>query len=288
MNKVFDVPLQLDLTEFAEFLWKHEIPHRIVQTSDCQQVWVTESFPSDQVISLFELWQQGHNLDDLQVSIISSTPKTTSRLPQLSFSFSESFLTLIVGVLTIGVTALTHFGVEIAYLKFFTITELIEYSGAVYTPGIVAMFKSGEWWRLITPVLLHFNLPHLLFNLLWFWVIGAKIERLQGRRVWCIVFVAAALGSNLGQFVVSGPLFGGLSGVVFAQLAYVWYWDRLKTPFKFGFPSALMGLMVIWLMLGYSGLLEAAGLGAVANTAHLIGLLSGLLSAWLISRFSFR
>jgi GlpG protein len=41
--------------------------------------------------------------------------------------------------------------------------------------------------------------------------------------------------------------------------------------------------MIFWLALGYTGALELIGLGAIANTAHLAGLLSGLAFA-LISR----
>jgi GlpG protein len=41
-----------------------------------------------------------------------------------------------------------------------------------------------------------------------------------------------------------------------------------------------MGFMLLWLVLGFTGVLQGVGLGAIANTAHLAGLLAGLL--WLL------
>ena len=42
------------------------------------------------------------------------------------------------------------------------------------------MLSSGELWRIWTPMFMHFSLLHILFNLLWVWMIGGAIERLQG------------------------------------------------------------------------------------------------------------
>jgi GlpG protein len=75
-------------------------------------------------------------------------------------------------------------------------------------------------------------------------------------------------------------MFGGMSGVVFALLSYAWLWDQSGMQPRIGLPSALMGFMLLWLVLGFTGVLQGVGLGAIANTAHLAGLLAGLL--WLL------
>mgnify|MGYP005685585711 len=38
--------------------------------------------------------------------------------------------------------------------------------------------------------------------------------------------------------------------------------------------------MIGWLLIGYLGILESFGFGKIANTAHLIGLISGILFAF--------
>jgi GlpG protein len=40
--------------------------------------------------------------------------------------------------------------------------------------------------------------------------------------------------------------------------------------------------MLFWLLLGFTGVLQGVGFGAIANTAHLVGLLAGLLWLWLL------
>src|SRR6185369_14695903 len=37
-----------------------------------------------------------------------------------------------------------------------------------------------QYWRLVTPVFIHVNLPHLLINMYSLWVIGPWVEKLYG------------------------------------------------------------------------------------------------------------
>jgi GlpG protein len=47
-------------------------------------------------------------------------------------------------------------------------------------------------------------------------------------------------------------------------------------------PDALFRFALVWLIIGYTPLTEWVGLGRMANSAHLYGLLSGLVWAWLL------
>jgi GlpG protein len=167
-------------------------------------------------------------------------------------------------------------------MHWLTITDFHFMDQQLIYSHLLESFYSFEIWRFISPVFMHFNLPHILFNGLWIWVIGRRIEQLQGIGIYLFLFVWASVLSNIAQFWVSGPMFGGLSGVVFAVLAYTWLWDKQARIAFFGFPSALFVFMVFWLVLGYTGLLEAIGFGAIANTAHLAGLIAGLLAVPLV------
>ncbi|RUO41896.1 rhomboid family intramembrane serine protease GlpG [Pseudidiomarina aestuarii] len=127
-------------------------------------------------------------------------------------------------------------------------------------------------WRLVTPALLHFSLLHILFNVFWWWYLGGRFEKLYGS-VWLVLaLLVTAIISNVSQFLVSGPYFGGLSGVVYGLFgcAVVLAWQRPSHPLFL--PPGLIGFMLVWLVLGYTDLLWVN----VANTAHTAGLIAGL------------
>ena len=50
----------------------------------------------------------------------------------------------------------------------------------------------------------------------------------------------------------------------------------------------LMVFFLVWLVLGYTSVLAMIGLGNVANTAHLAGLIAGLVLAWVYWLFTKR
>ncbi|PYK98399.1 MAG: hypothetical protein DME19_12705, partial [Verrucomicrobia bacterium] len=88
--------------------------------------------------------------------------------------------------------------------------------------GGLPEIRHGELWRLVTPIFLHGGLMHILFNMLCLSDFGTMIERRQNTRVLtALVLVIAAL-SNLGQYLWQGPDFGGMSGVVYGLIGYIW------------------------------------------------------------------
>lgn len=125
--------------------------------------------------------------------------------------------------------------------------------------------------RLIGPAFFHFSILHIAFNTMWWWQLGGAIEKVMGKWELLQLFLLSAIISNLGQFIVSGPNFGGLSGVVYAVLGYVWFAGWLVPKKGLNLPKAIVGFLLFWLVLGFVDMLPMD----VANTAHLLGLLSG-------------
>ncbi len=133
----------------------------------------------------------------------------------------------------------------------------------------------GQVWRLVTPIFLHFNVLHLLFNMLWLRDLGGMVERVRGTARFGLLVLALALASNLAQFYWHGPGFGGMSGVVYGLLGYVWMKGRFDRASGLFVHQSTVNFMVGWMVLGFTGLLSQY-IGSMANLAHLAGLAAGV------------
>ncbi|GFD93603.1 rhomboid family intramembrane serine protease GlpG [Alteromonas sp. KUL156] len=145
--------------------------------------------------------------------------------------------------------------------------------------------ENHEWWRLLGPAFIHFSALHIIFNLLWWGMLGARIERTLGVSMLLIVFLVSAAISNAAQALFSEPvqanlyLFGGLSGVVYAVMGFVWWLGWLRPSWGLSLPNSIVGFMLVWLVLGYADILWVN----MANAAHTAGLISGCLLAAALS-----
>jgi len=129
--------------------------------------------------------------------------------------------------------------------------------------------------RIIGPALFHFSWLHIVFNTMWWWQLGGSIEKIMGKWVLINIFLLAGIISNLAQFIVSGANFGGLSGVVYALVGYVWWMSWLAPQKGLVISNAIVGFLLFWILLGFVDVLPVN----MANTAHLTGLVCGCLLA---------
>ena len=137
---------------------------------------------------------------------------------------------------------------------------------------------NNEWWRLIAPTFVHFSMTHLVFNCLWIYILGQRIEKLDGLSVFLFIFILTGILSNAGQFFWTQQyLFGGLSGSVYGLLGYCFIIELDGRHGRYGLPEALYLFMFIWLLVGFTGVLSFFGFGNVANTAHLVGMIAGFI-----------
>ena len=147
---------------------------------------------------------------------------------------------------------------------------------------------NNEWWRLITPTFLHFSMTHLVFNCLWIYILGQRIEKLDGLSFFLFIFILTGILSNAGQFFWTQQyLFGGLSGAVYGLLGYCFIIELDGRHGRYGLPEALYLFMFIWLLVGFTGVLSFFGFGNVANTAHLVGMIAGFIIG-LITKYSLK
>ncbi len=146
--------------------------------------------------------------------------------------------------------------------------------------------REGEVWRLISPVLLHGGWLHLLFNMAWLFILGRQIEDRLGKTRYLFLSLLLGIFSNLAQYLVSGPIFLGYSGIVVGMVGFIWMrqkvapWEGypLQRPviiFISIFVVAMLALEVISMTLQFFHL--RAGYANIANTAHVIGGVFGAL-----------
>ncbi|UTV27841.1 rhomboid family intramembrane serine protease GlpG [Photobacterium atrarenae] len=139
------------------------------------------------------------------------------------------------------------------------------------------LMQGDEWqlWRFFSHALIHFSTLHLLFNCLWWWLLGGQLERHSGSTKLLQVFLISALISGFAQFWFHGSGFGGLSGVVYALLGYLWWMGWLVPERGLAIPKPYVVFMLAWLVIGFA---QPMGM-SIANQAHLFGLISGCVIA---------
>ena len=177
---------------------------------------------------------------------------------------------------------ISNFGSVIATIELLTFTNI-----NVSNQGYISMFDfdqtfwiDNQWWRLITPIFIHFSFAHLAFNCLWIFILGEKIENTDGSLIFILLVIFSAILSNcLQYFWTEASLFGGLSGVIYGLIGFCMIVEFDSQYDRYKLPPALYLFMIVWLLLGFAGILDLFGFGSVANFAHLGGLISGILFA---------
>lgn len=142
--------------------------------------------------------------------------------------------------------------------------------------------RQGEVWRLFTPIFIHekpfpienLGFLHIFFNMLWLRDLGSMIEARQNSWILFILVAVFAATSDLGQFMVSGPGFGGMSGVVFGLFGYIWIRGKYDPGSGLYLHPSTVTMMIIYFFLCLIGFFG----GRIANMAHGAGLVTGM--AW--------
>jgi GlpG protein len=259
-------PLQVDLLPLTKALWAHDLAHQIVEQDNQQQLWLINPAQLAVTLSLCEQFAQG---ELPQKSATSNTKKTR----QWRKLLRKTPVTAGLLVITLGLALLTNLGNNYSLVAPFSFFLMYITPEPYLIGGWQHLFTQP--WRLITPIWLHFGILHLVFNSLWWWELGRRIELQQSGQKLLWLLLLTAILSNLAQAWQGINLFGGLSGVIYGLLGYIWLWDKLNKP-VFLLPEGIVIFMLVWLVLGFTDVLAMVGAGNMANMAHLGGLLSGL------------
>lgn len=279
--RVLDLALEEDIAPLSAVLWQLRIPHRIFEEHGRQVLEVARSGDAERVAELYEAWRGG---------ALGTLPSAQGRAPRVDWRgwirrYPVVACVLAATVLLYPATWPLDRNVLGIVLPWLTIAP-VELTGTRLVQGTLSeTLISGQLWRLMTPIFLHFSMTHLAFNVALFAGFGRRIEAGAGSATLLATIVVSGIVSNVVQFLWgSTVLFGGLSGVVYGLFGYVVVQARFgRPPPLWALPPAFVVAMLVLLIAMSTGMTEPFGL-VVANAAHWSGLGTGcglaVMAAW--------
>ncbi len=143
-----------------------------------------------------------------------------------------------------------------------------------------AFLESGEGWRTITSVFVHYGFLHLLVNVVALFVIGCDFERRYGSLLLVITFFTGAVVAGIGSyfynfFLISTGASGAimaLAGALLMGLVFLPGTNYNRRVIEF---SQLMFIILLNIGLGLY-------LKIIDNAAHIAGLLWGIVAGLLV------
>jgi len=271
------LPEQIDLSGFVALLQRLQVPHRVAEEAGDQVLWVPDELLAEQVRALYSRYPQGDALEVPEPLAVS-----TEAAPGFIQQLRSSRMTAVVLLLTFVVAAITLLGDNLAAVSWLSFVDYRVQGDYIYFSYLNDTLASGQWWRLLTPMLIHFGILHLAMNSLWYWELGRRIEARQGAVMLLGLTLLFSLAANFAQYLHAGPsLFGGLSGVLYGLLGHCWIFQRLAPTPAYRLPPGVLVMMLVWLLICMTGIFELLQFGAIANAAHVGGLLAGCLTGLL-------
>ena len=280
----------LDLRSLLNTIAQNGIRFRVNEESGAQVIWVATQDDADKVAAAVEQWQnlraQGLlNEPDTQASTsLANYFSITQSLKAIANAFLLAPVTVLLILAAFIVALVSQLGADLRPVQgFFFPSFAIMQGGGAGLFELLGQIESTEtFMRTLTPALLHFGAIHLIFNTLWIWQFGRMIESAQSSILYFALVLFIAFVSNATQFLWTlTPNFGGLSGVVYGLLGYIWMWQTILPYGRLRLPPAMIGVLLFALVL--MGVFASSW---IANAAHVGGLLAGAVAGIIAAGFS--
>jgi len=301
MIKALSITLTKNLAPFSAYLWQSKVVHKITEERGQQIIWVMNENDVTLVKHYFKQWQAGLIvLPESTAKKIHSTEPSQHQKHLLWQQCRHTPVTLAIIFMSVLTTLLMSVLPNNAVLHLFIFINptsavhwLTEHGMAhtgtdKFNQLLQIWFNTlitGQLWRLVTPIFLHFSLLHIAFNSAMFFFFGQRIELHHGVKKFILLVIVISCLSNTVQYFsgsLSTVIFGGLSGVIYGLVGFCWV--RAKgTHDYYGIPSGIYIFMVIWLLLGYTGIFDHL-IGTIANGAHAGGLAAGMIAGFLSAK----
>ncbi|MEZ5491790.1 MAG: rhomboid family intramembrane serine protease [Gammaproteobacteria bacterium] len=274
MIRVLDVSIDENLRDLSRYLRQQGIPHRIIEESGRQVIFVRDEYQVDPVRELVQKFLSGQ----LQIKTAAKPAAGHDgrgeavenswlyRVLRVIFTAPVSSLLTLICLI---VAAVTQMGAAVYRMDFLfypalPATDLLSLLGAINNPVL--------FLQTLAPIFLHFGSLHIVFNLLWLWYFGRQLEVIQSSWIFLVLVVAAAFVGNTAQYLSGGASnFGGMSGVVYGLVGYAWILHNFVPGKRLQVNESLFVVFLVALVL-----MEVLASSWIASAAHLGGLLAGL------------
>jgi len=149
---------------------------------------------------------------------------------------------------------------------------------SVAAPGFHLIgFAHGEWWRLVTPVFLHYGPFHLAINMYSLFYAGSVLETVIGRWRFALLYLVSGIAGSAGAILWSPNSIGvGASGAIFGILGALFVLERRGNIATGG---QIAGLIVLNLVFTF------ALSSFISVGAHVGGLVAGVALMILLLHF---
>jgi GlpG protein len=277
MVRALTVGADENLALFCAYLRQRRVPHRVFEERGAQVLEVGDATHAEQVQAEYTAWREGR----LELQWLPSATRRKASWIGSAKRYPGVAILIGLAVAAFPVTFGLDRDVVGPFLPWLTIVPVGATQARFDAGALYAVLAAGQWWRLVTPIFIHFSVVHLLFNAAVVIEFGRRIERGAGSSFLLSLTLLIAIASNLAQFFVShAALFGGLSGVAYGLFAYVAVRGRFDAAPDWRVNPSFSGVVVVTLVLMSSGITELFGLH-LANAAHWVGLGLGGITALL-------
>jgi rhomboid protease GluP len=149
----------------------------------------------------------------------------------------------------------------------------------------------GQWWRLFTPMVVHFGVLHIGLNMFMLWQLGPPVEKVIGRRLYLASYLLCGVAGGVLSDVMlkATALSGGASGAIVGIVGILIgntvvthnaeAWGRRSTQLWRFNPKVAKSLaiqIVVWIAF------TSVAIKQIDNWAHIGGGVAGLVIGALV------
>jgi len=156
------------------------------------------------------------------------------------------------------------------------------YLGTLESAEIAGLDKiktiNGEYWRILTAIMMHANIPHVLINGLVLFYIGSMVIRITNLYVFGLVSLfSGVLGNLFSVYFVPTGISVGASGAIMGLIGFVIVMGiKLKKSMPQKVTSSMIRVVVLTAFLGL------VAWDVIDNAAHAGGLIGGIMMGFII------